>query len=313
MDETPPKSFRRRLDPRIAAAAILLTSAPAWAYQWQSARLVAMQGSARAAGVGADGLFSNPAGISFPGAYILDAGYADDFREGDRRAHLSITDSSTNRRVAGAVAFTYGRARPAQDPDPSLLLEGYRVDAALSVRASERFALGAAVRGFDYNILENGRLRPDQSNGDLAEVTMDVGFQWQLADPLRLGVVAQNLTNTRRAEVPLTLGGGLALTVDALILESDLFWESFTDVNQVDQDSWNVTFGGSYTIQKIVPVRVGVVYDFLQEEVGVSGGVGILIERLNIEAAYSQRVTNANDYRGDDERLFVVSVGLQLF
>lgn len=293
---------------RIGLAAILLgLSAPAQAQQWASPRVVATAHSQRALGVGTDGLFMNPGGLAFPGAYFGEVGYADDLREDDRRINLSLTDSAINSLVAGGVALSYGRSRPQGPPDGDVLFEGYRIDGGLALRGGDQFGLGVVVTGYDFNRLEDGFLADDQSR-DLVEVTVDVGFQWLITPQFKIGVVGQNLTNPQRNEVPLTVAAGIGLILGAFSVEGSGMWE-----NREASDRWTASLGASYIIQELVPLRAGVLYDFEQEEVGLSGGLGIQAGRISFEAAYQSRVSNASDYRDDDERMLVGSLRVQFF
>lgn len=310
MHSSPPKSFSpapRALVGIPSLLAALLHPGPASGQEWSSPRLTAMANAQRASASGTDALFANPGGLSFPGAYFGEVGYADDFRETDRRIHVSLADSAINQIVSGGVAFTYGRARPVGSSDDSVLLEGYRLDAGVALKGGDSFGIGIAVRGFDYNRLVDGQFADDQSR-DLGEVSFDIGFQWIINENFRIGVVGENLTNPERTELPLTVGGGLAFSYEAFTVEGNGFWE-----NLPGPDRGQLALGASFVIAKLVPIRAGALYDFLEEEVGLSGGLGIQAGRVAFEAAYQARVANASDFRDDDERLFVSSLRIQLF
>jgi hypothetical protein len=230
--------------------------------------------------------------------YSIELGYGDDFRGSDRRFNVSITDGQAGP-ISGGVSFTYTTARPRFSTDDRLRLEGYRIDGALAVRANERLSVGVGIRGAVYD-LENEDESTSQNAGTL---TFDVGLQWKITDAIAIGLVGRNLTDPDEPEFALEAGGGIGFGSGPFTLEVDAIYD-----NAVENVIGSV--GSTLVLGEIVPLRVGLLYDADQEELGVGGGAGIQVGRIGIDVAYQQRVTNANDFRDDDERIFTASVFL---
>ncbi|MGF1510986.1 MAG: hypothetical protein ACFB9M_15945 [Myxococcota bacterium] len=265
------------------------------------ADLIGTAGARRALAVTNEALFVNPAGVAMAPVYSVELGYGDDFRGSDRRFHVSITDGQAGP-IAGGLSFTYTTARPRDSTDDSERLEGFRVDGAVALRANQALALGFGVRGTVYD-LETDDESTDESQGTL---TFDFGLQWRISEFLVLGLVGRNLTNPDEAETPLEAGGGLGVINGPFSIEVDAYYDNFLK-NVV------IASGSTYVINRLIPVRLGSLYDAAQNEFGISGGLGIQYGRVGLDIGYQQRVRNADDSRDDDERIFTVNAFLQPF
>jgi hypothetical protein len=245
----------------------------------------------------------NPAGLALSPTYTLEAGYADDFRESDRRIHVSITDGQAGP-IAGGIGYTYGVVRPGLFTSSKDRLEGHRIEGALAAGVFEGAALGVNLRGLIYDVQDG----PDTQVRDLYEFTFDAGFQWKVNEQVAVGLTGQNLTNIQRPEAPLLASAAVGLTFDAFTIESDATYNAFTE-------DMLLALGTGYTFAKVVPVRLGVIYDFQQTEVGLSFGAGVEVGRFGLDLAYAQRITNVDSdaFEDDDERVFVASVRLAVF
>ncbi len=287
----------------ILLAAVLIPSV-AGAQQWQSARLIGRTGAQRAQAGGTDALVLNPAGMALDKKYIIEMGYADDFRQGLRRFNVSITDGQAGP-VAGGVSYTYGRTSPEDPFDGEEQLEGHRIEGGLAVAVPKLpgFAMGANLRGLFFQAINTSE---DSDLEDLNEFTFDVGIQWRVSEQVAIGVSGQNLTNIDREEAPLRVGGGVGVTFGDFELEGDGVYDLFID---------NVILSASaaYTLSKVVPVRGGVVWDPESQEIGFSVGAGVMLGPVGIDVAYAQRLTNNDDSEGDDQRIFVVGIRGVLF
>jgi len=279
-----------------------LAPSEARAQTWLGARLTGFAQARRALARGSDALVQNPAGLALSPAYTIELGYADDFRESDRRVHVSITDGQAGP-IAGGVGYTYGHARPALFASEDDRLEGHRIEGALAVGVFEGGALGINLRGLIFDAQP-----ADGSNGDdLEEFTLDLGFQWKVNEQVSVGLTGQNLTNIQRAEAPLLATAAVGLTFDQFTIETDATYNAFvSDVL--------LSLGTGYTFAKVVPVRAGFVYDLQQSEAGVSFGAGVELGRFGLDLGYIQRVTNIDGSApDDDERIFNVSMRVVVF
>lgn len=288
----------------VAAALIFLLSgiSEAYATSWLGARLTGFAQARRAWARGSDALVINPAGLALSPSYTVELGYADDFRESDRRVHVSITDGQAGP-VAGGVGYTYGKLRPFNFFDDEDRLEGHRFEGALAFGIFEGAALGVNLRGLIYE----AQPAEGSTGEDLEEFTFDVGFQWKVNEQVAIALTGQNLTNIQRLEAPLLATAAVGLTFDAFTIESDVTYNAFlSDVL--------VAVGAGYTFAEVVPIRAGFLYDLQQQEAGLSFGAGIQAGRFGLDLAYIQRITNiSSDETDDDERVFVASIRLVAF
>lgn len=160
------------------------------------------------------------------------------------------------------------------------------------------------LRGLIYDVQDGAEI----PGGDLHEFTFDVGFQWQVNEQVAVAITGQNLTNIQRAEAPLLGSAAVGLTYEAFTLEGDATYNAFTE-------DMLLALGTGYTFAKVVPVRLGVIYDFQQSEVGLSFGAGVELGRFGVDLAYAQRITNVDSdaFEDDDERVFVASMRVAIF
>mgnify|MGYP001066645944 CR=1 FL=1 len=278
-------------------SACALWSTDARAQAFLTTEAIGLSSARRALGSSNDALYLNPAGLARKKAYTLELDFADDLRGSERRFHASITDGQAGP-VAGGIGFTYSTAAPRVPREGRARFEGWRLDGALAAKAGDRFAIGVGLKGFVYDL----NIDDAPSGERLGLFTVDAGMQILISDSVVLGLVGRNLTRPSQAEVPLEAGGGLGFQKDAFAIEADVVYEDFVE---------NIVFttGTSYTINEMVPIRLGTVYDAGQEEFGLSFGLGLEVGRFGLDLAYAQRLTGIDSaIQGDDERIFGASL-----
>lgn len=288
-----------------AVAALVLVGAldsPVLAQDYEGARLLGLADAQRALAVGNDAIFVNPAGLAFTPTYEVELGYADDLRESDRRLNLSIADGQSGP-IAGAIALTYGLFRPPLFASGDYRLEGLRLDIAAAFQLAQGFAFGGSVRFADYRLLFG---EEEIENGGSSGFAFDLGSQWQLGGGLSLGVTLQNLSNTNQPDLPRAWGAGLGWRTGALLLEVDVdhAWE-------VRDPIYSLAAG--YVFGERFPIRAGVSYLQGSEEVAISVGAGLAVERIGLDLAYRQIVDPRRSASDADERLFVLSFRIRVF
>lgn len=282
-------------------AALGLGAAPAEAQlSWPGAERLALGDASRAAVSGHDAIEANPAGILTPvPQYRLDLGYLDDFRGSDRRLRVSLLDSQAGP-LAGALGYTYVRARPDGLEAGKARLAGHRVDLSFAALASPEFGLGITGRYLNYQ-LEG---LPGGASPKVSVFNLDAGFRWMLTEMLWLGVVGKNLVASDRPEMPISVGGGLAVLVGPLTAEADFEW-------QIKAKNRLYALGASYLLLERVPLRVGLQHTDLDKAWKFSAGVGYHDASFEAEIGYQIRVNPKGQARDRDAQMLVLSLGFR--
>jgi hypothetical protein len=287
------------------AAAVLfpiLTSRTADAQVFEGARLISLADSQRALTTGNDSIYVNPGGLALNQMYSVELGYLDDIRGSDRRLNASIVDSQAGP-VAGGIAYTYSTRRPDHlNDDPDARLKGHRVEIAAATKLGDQVGVGVTTRYLHYD-LKNG---PDGEEG-FKTLTFDVGLAYRVAEWLSIGAVGYNLTNSKRPEVPIAIGGGLGVEIAGFSIEGDVRYAFPND------GAARVSFGAGYVIADMVPLRIGTWYDFANKAWAVSGGVGFTYERIGVDIGYRQLVSGEPSFEDGDERILGVALRGRFF
>ncbi|MEL6186962.1 MAG: hypothetical protein AAFU79_20240 [Myxococcota bacterium] len=294
--------FWRRLLPAATLLCGMGGTAPAWAQAYEPPRLLGFAGAQRALGTGNDALYQNPAGLAFSGSYEVEIGYADDFREADRRVTLSIADGQAGE-FAGGLGLTYARFRPAGETEGDRRLDGLRFDVGLAAMLGRTLAVGVTTRFGDYRLLAGDDEVPD---GGTSALTFDVGLQWQLGQGFSVGGLVRNLTSESQPGMPRAWGAGLGYRSGPLLAEVDVdhAWETVAPV-------YSGTVG--FIIAEQFPLRVGTSFDSETERFSISGGAGFVVDRIAVDLAYRQRIDPVASGEDADERLFAVSFRVRAF
>ncbi|MEQ9504395.1 MAG: hypothetical protein RIT81_46490 [Deltaproteobacteria bacterium] len=273
-------------------------AAPAFAQQYEGARLLGLAEAQRALTMANDSIYINPAGLALGHMYSLELGYVDDIRGSDRRFNASVVDSQAGP-VAGGLAYTWTKRRPEFAPEPDDRLEGHRMEIALATRVAESAAIGLTARYMTFNLHdENGE---EIENGGFKIFTVDVGLQWRIFDGLSIGLVGYNLTNSDEPEVPLGWGAGLGYQLGSFSIEGDVRYNA-----QRGEPRYSGAIG--YVLAEMVALRAGVSYDYATEGIAVSGGAGVFLDRFAIDVGYRQLV-NADDVGEDsDQRILGIAL-----
>ncbi len=273
---------------------------PAAAQDYQGARLLGFGGARRALGTTTEALFSNPAGLVFGKVYDLELGYADSFRETDRRLGLAVADGQAGS-FAGGVALTYGRFSPPDDIGGEGLLEGLRFDTAIGIPIGASFAVGFQTRYMDHNRIEAGPEAVGSSG-----LGFDLGLLWMIFDGLAVGATVKNFTDQPQPGIPRAWGAGLGYQNGPFNVEVnvDHEWER--------ADPTYALSAGAIIADR-VPLRVGVGFEPDGEQVTLSVGTGLQMSQIGLDLAYRQIVNPRQDGPDADNRIFMASVRVTVF
>jgi hypothetical protein len=280
---------------------ILTFARPALAQFFEGARLISLAETQRALSTGNDSIYVNPGGLALGSMYSVELGYLDDIRGSDRRLNASIVDSQAGP-VAGGLAYTYSTRRPDQFPDhPDARLKGHRIEIAAATKLGNQVGIGVTTRYLHYD-LKNG---PMDEEG-FKTLTFDAGVAWRVIEGLSIGAVGYNLTNSKRPEVPIAIGGGIGYEVAGFSIEVDTRYTFVTEAARV-------SFAAGYVIADLVPLRLGAWHDFATDAWAVSGGVGFNYERIGVDIGYRQLVSGEANFEDGDERILGVALRGRFF
>lgn len=294
---------RLPLGPILLGVAVLGLPRGAEAQHYEGARLMGLADSQRALTTGNDSIYINPGGLALGRVYSVELGYLDDFRSADRRFNASIVDSQAGP-IAGGIAYTYSKRRPDQSAMVDERLSGHRVELALATRVADTAALGVTARYLTYDRqVAEGQTPPDEG---FSTFTVDAGLQWRILEFLSVGVAGYNLTNSDNRELPIGWGAGLGLELGAFTIEGDVRYNA-----QLGKPRFSL--GGGFVIGEVVALRAGGAYDRLNEAWIASGGVGLILDRFNLDLAYRQRLNKEGDFEDADERIFAAAIRMTFF
>jgi hypothetical protein len=272
------------------------------AQSFEGAALLGFGGARRALGTGNVALFSNPAGLAAARRYDIELGYADDFREADRRVSLAIADGQAGP-VAGGVALTYERLRPPDLVKGPRRLEGLRFDVATAVPVAEGFFLGAGSRFADYRLIDGDE---EIEDGGSSAFAFDLGLQWRIAEGFAAGATLRNFTAAEQPGLPRAWGAGLGYQGGPFSVEVDIehAWES--------RDP-RYTGSAGFVLAERVPLRAALTFDQETDAFTLSVGAGFQVDRFGIDLGYRQTLNPDAAGEDADGRLFVASVRVIAF
>jgi hypothetical protein len=134
-------------------------------------------------------------------------------------------------------------------------------------------------------------------------VTLDAGAIVRPIGSLAIAVVGYNLIPVDAASFPIKLGVGAAYTFGTRFL---LAFDGLMDFNTEDKLSAIIGGGGELMLGKYFILRAGAQHDTLFSHTYVSGGAGLMIKKLSIDASVRQMIV------GGAETLMSFAVRLHL-
>jgi hypothetical protein len=210
------------------------------------ARSLAMGYASRAAAIGNDAIFLNPAGMVIVPRYSIDLSYLHRFKGNIAYPSLTIVDSRTSS-VAAGLAYSFERAVDGSISNHHLYL-------ALAYPLGKIAAIGGT---FKY-------LHGDVSLLSIFNAfTLDLGVYVRPFGGLCLGVVGYNLIDRRDTTIdkflPIMLGAGIGYTAQSFNVGFDFI----TNLSEAKQHKvkFRYQLGGEYIIAGVVPIRLGYTYD----------------------------------------------------
>ncbi len=286
----------------IGLASLLASVAPASAQSYEGPRLLGVAEAQRALVVGNDAIYVNPAGLALAQIYSVEVGYLDDLLGSDRRINASVVDGQSGP-VAGGFAYTYVKRAPDAAEGSTARLEGHRTEMVMATRIGQTAAIGLTGR---YVTFERRAGEEDLPDEDFKSFQIDAGFQWQIWQGFSVGVAGYNLTKSEDKEFPRRWGAGIGYRSEWFSLESDVRYSSA-------KSKPDYSLGGEVVVANFVALRAGGTYNEGADTWSVSGGAGIIIDRLSIDIGYRQRLKGEDLTDYGDERILGVGLRLLMF
>ena len=227
----------------------------------------------RATAVGASGLYFNPAGMGIASQYAIEAGYSYSDAMQSHAIGAAAVDSKTNQAFAMGVGYTFLLGQ-----GEGFERDGHQIRGGLAGGwdfGEVEFRVGVGARYLTLDRL---------AGSDPNFFTLDAGIIVEVMQMFRVGIVGQNLIDTKSDYAPQQLGVGAAFNYDA-------FQASF-DVNldlQTDPDNLfpQYSAGLQYLIAGIVVARAGVTMGGIEDHTAVAFGLGYVSTSLAVDAAFS--------------------------
>ena len=297
---------------RVGLALFLVALAPraAAARDLQGPRVIAMGGSLRAAAAGTSALIMNPAGMSLARMYNITAFYQYRASDAANLINAAVVDSVTARLAAG-LSYSFARANPVQ----TVALAGGKLLTLDEVTNTHEVALGLAYPlgslatiGLTAKYLNHQSTLPSTAPAELAPagistVSFDAGAIIKLVQGLQVGVVGYNLVPVDSYNYPRLLGMGASYTFAQLMTVS---FDTVLNFNS-HPDGVKPSFHGGLEafFSQRYALRAGAAHDMVRGTTYVTGGLGLLSQRVGAEVGVRQMV------KGGAETLLAFS--LQLF
>lgn len=302
MTRTQAMALRTPILCSIGFALLLASPTRAGAQGYEGPRLLGVAEAQRALVVGNDAIYVNPAGLALAQIYSVEIGYMDDLLGSDRRLNASVVDGQSGP-LAGGFAYTYTKRAPDAAEGGTARLEGHRTEMVLATRIADTAAIGVTGR---YVTFERREGEEDLPDDNFKSFQIDAGFQWQIWQGLSIGVAGYNLTKSEDEQFPLRWGGGIGYRSEWFSLETDVRFNSA-------KSKPDYSVGGEVIIANFVALRAGTTYSESADTWSISGGVGIVIDRLSIDVGYRQRLKGEDLVDYGDERIFGAGLRLMVF
>lgn len=270
----------------------------------ETPRSAAMGGALRAMGAGTTATFLNPAALPEVRLYHIQA-LAQVTPETGRQVYGGTIVDSVTSRLAGSFSILGGFMDPS-GIDRSFL----DMRLALAFPISDRFILGLGGRYLKVTQSGLGPFGLSQVSGGLIDasaereagqppsrvammntVTWDAGIVVRPTDSLFIAAVGQNLTWTKSALMPLTVGGGIGYGGEAFSIEAD----GIADITSWGKPTARVGLGAEYVIASVVPVRAGYKFDQGAKLHTLSLGTGYVGPVFSAEATVKRTLSNPGE------------------
>lgn len=267
-------------------------------------RALGLSSAVRASAGGVSGIYLNPATIALLPLYHIGLMYGYTGRDQQHMGGIAIVDSVTSV-VAAGLAFNYSGIDQADSKH-----QAYDARLALAGKLGDMFAIGGGLRYLHLEQNLNSSVSgpagppalPASGSVQMNGITLDAGAVLTLADIVSIGVAGQNLTATGSVFAPLTLGGGVSLSLfEMWLIEVDANFDFTTH----DKTAPDVRAATELFLGGQLGLRAGYEYDIYYTLSRLSGGLGYVHQNFGIDIGF------ASDLREDP--LWQLFGGIKIF
>lgn len=255
----------------------------------ETPRIAGTGGAQRAMSNSISALFLNPANMVASRVYHLGV-LAQIWPEAKRQSYgAGAVDSIVSAsRVAGGLGATWNL----QDAD-GVDREWTDIRFALAYPFSDQFFAGAGGRYMWLSQNGSGPLESSPASEGLPDADVVKGFSFDLGATVKpspafaLSVVGNNLSNPGHGFQPMSIGGGLGLSLGDFGVETDVVADFVT----WDETALRAMLGGEGLFADHFAARLGYRYDQGAESHAVSGGVGYIDRAFDVDISVRRVVS----------------------
>ncbi|MGM0578988.1 MAG: hypothetical protein ACQEXJ_24920 [Myxococcota bacterium] len=276
--------------PLITALALLVTLVTAGAAHAREdgapATALGRGDAVRASAVGTSGLYFNPAGMGLIHQYQFEAGYGWQEPRDGHTFNAAAVDSRTNNAVAMGVAYGFINSEASGGER-----DGHRIRGALATgHRWQSFGFQVGV-GVHYLTLDNGIAE----DGEVKFLTLDAGMIFEIAQMLRIGVVGQNLIDTKSlGEAPRKVGLGVSAVFDTVEFSFDTDLDVQSDPDGDVLPTYHL--GAQAMLGESVVARAGYNMEGETDAKRITAGLGYVSPVLAADASMGKRLDDADGW-----------------
>lgn len=243
--------------------------------EYAGARSIGMNYATRSIVDGNDAIFLNPAGMAMGARYNINIDYLHRFDKNVAYPSISLVDSQSCPLAMG-LAYSWERAVDKSFSNHHVYLAlAYQIFRMMSVGITLKYQHGGG------NLL------------DFDHFTGDVGILFNPIAGLRLGVIGYNLFSVGEGKeyMPIMLGASIGYLGGSFAASFDFV----ADFYDKEDTTLRFSVGGEYTIAKMIPLRVGYMWNEENDIHRWSIGAGFITPIGNLDIGFRQNVHNTKD------------------
>jgi hypothetical protein len=237
----------------------------------------------------------NPAGLGLSREVVFEGGYG--YRKGDGASAISVSACDSTVPVPGCFYYHYFSAEPTVG-NMSMNRRAHEGGLVMARQLSPRVLLGSTTKYYDY---DTDLMGEDSNSG----FSWDVGAIVQATQMVNIALVGYNVVGTNSEQYPRAVAAGAsARPFQSFSLSFDAAWNL-----DVDEGESTGRYGGGaeYFItsgnqQTGYPLRGGAVYDAQLESTFLTGGLGVMTQKLGFDVGVRKQI------EGGDELMITASL-----
>ena len=230
----------------------------------------------------------NPAGLSLSREVVFEGGYG--YRKGDGASAVSVSACDSTVPVPGCFYYHYFSAEPSIG-GMDMSRRAHEGGLVMARNISPKVAVGSTAKYYDYNT----ELMGEESTSGFA---WDVGAIVRATSMINVAVVGYNILGTNSEQYPRALAAGAsARPFQSMSLSFDAAWN--LDAPE-GQSTGRYGGGAEYFLtsgdqQTGYPLRAGAIYDAQLTGTYVTGGIGVVTQKLGFDVGMRKQVDGGDE------------------